>query len=204
MELPPKVNASIDIAVLSSSTAATAHVRNMTNISGDSILGFNPLTDVHMWTNVSSDAILGYSDVSSDAIFGYNDVSSDDILGYSDTNYSVIVRICLLGGLVVISIIGNTLAAHKLLKKKWTRTRTTVLFLHLTLADILVTIFPMAGQMIWETLDLVWYANSEFCKLFKFLQTFSLVSSNYMLVAIAIDRHQAITRPLATPISPYW
>ena len=49
-------------------------------------------------------------------------------------------------GLVVMSIIGNTLAAHKLLKKKARKTRTTILFLHLTLADILVTIFPMAGK----------------------------------------------------------
>lgn len=147
-------------------------------------------TVTQTWTNISSQ---------------FDDkISSESIQTYDDTNYSVIVRICLLGGLVVMSIIGNTLAAHKLLKKKARKTRTTILFLHLTFADILVTVFPMAGQMTWESLDLVWYANSEFCKLFKFLQTFALVSSNYMLVAIAVDRHQAITRPLATPLSSYW
>ena len=34
---------------------------------------------------------------------------------------------------------------------------------------------------------------------FQFLQTFSLTSSNYMIVAIALDRHRAITRPLSVP-----
>ena len=37
----------------------------------------------------------------------------------------------------------------------------------------------------------------------QFLQTFSLTCSNYMLVAIAVDRHRAITRPLTMPGSPY-
>ena len=66
-----------------------------------------------------------------------------------------------------------------------------------------------------------WYAGLYFCKIFKvdclnlvlsfnillqFLQTYSLTSSNYMLVAIAIDRHRAITCPLKAPSpgSPFW
>ena len=59
------------------------------------------------------------------------------------------------------------------------------------------------GQMIWEGLGRHWYGDVIFCKMFKFLQTFSLTSSNYMLVAIAMDRHRAITRPLTMPGSPY-
>ena len=39
--------------------------------------------------------------------------------------------------------------------------------------------------------------------LFKFLQTFALTSSNYMIVAIAVDRHRVITKPLSPPFSPY-
>ena len=38
---------------------------------------------------------------------------------------------------------------------------------------------------------------------FQFLQTFSLTSSNYMMAAITLDRHRAITKPLAVPWSPY-
>ena len=57
--------------------------------------------------------------------------------------------------------------------------------------------------MIWEGLGRHWYGDVIFCKMFKFLQTFSLTSSNYMLVAMAMDRHRAITRPLTMPGSPY-
>ena len=57
--------------------------------------------------------------------------------------------------------------------------------------------------MILEGLGRHWYGDVIFCKMFKFLQTFSLTSSNYKLVAIAMDRHRAITRPLTMPGSPY-
>jgi len=117
-------------------------------------------------------------------------------------DYHFLTRTCLLGGLVVLSIIGNTLAIHKLASKRMRKKRTTALFLNLAVADCLVTIFPMAGQMIWEGLNRRWFGDVIFCKFFKFLQTFSLSSSNYMLVAIALDRHRAITRPLSPPGSP--
>ena len=48
-----------------------------------------------------------------------------------------------------------------------------------------------------------WFAGRIFCKVFKFLQTFALASSNYLLVGLAVDRHQAIIRPLAALGSAY-
>ena len=53
----------------------------------------------------------------------------------------------MLPGLVALSIMGNTLAISKLLRKRMRKKRTTTLFLHLTMADCLVTIFPMAGRL---------------------------------------------------------
>jgi hypothetical protein len=49
-------------------------------------------------------------------------------------------------GLVALSIMGNTLAISKLLRKRMRKKRTTTLFLNLAMADCLVTIFPMAGM----------------------------------------------------------
>ena len=46
----------------------------------------------------------------------------------------------------MVSIIGNTLAIHTLLRKRMRRKRSSLLFLNLALADCLVTIFPMAGN----------------------------------------------------------
>ena len=50
--------------------------------------------------------------------------------------------------------------------------------------------------MIWEILEREWVAGWLFCKVFKFIQTYALASSNYMLVALAMDRHRAVTAPL--------
>ena len=61
----------------------------------------------------------------------------------------------------------------------------------------------LKGQLIWEILDRKWVAGLVFCKIFKFLQTFSLSSSNYMILALAVERHRAVTRPLSVGTSPY-
>ena len=54
----------------------------------------------------------------------------------------------IISGLVVISIVGNTLALHTLLRKRMRRKRSAILFLNLSMADCLVTIFPMAGNIV--------------------------------------------------------
>ena len=40
-------------------------------------------------------------------------------------------------------------------------------------------------------------------QVFKFLQTFSLSSSNYMILALSVERHKAVTKPLSVASSPY-
>ena len=67
----------------------------------------------------------------------------------------------------------------------------------------MIFILHISGQMIWEILERKWLAGLVFCKVFKFFQTYALASSNYMLVALAVDRHKAVTNPLAVSRSPY-
>ena len=49
--------------------------------------------------------------------------------------------------------------------------------------------FSPPGQMIWEIMD-CWVAGWVLCKLFKFLQTYSITSSNYMILALSVERHR--------------
>ena len=123
-------------------------------------------------------------------------------------------------GLFFFSSVGNFLVLQRLLLGKdfLSRKRSRTLFLNITMADILVTVFAMAGvtislirfslnsnfsgQLVWEMLSRQWFAGWCFCKLFKFCQTFSLASSNCMLVSLAIDRHRAVTKPLSVSGSP--
>ena len=50
-------------------------------------------------------------------------------------------------------------------------------------------VFSPLGQMIWEIMD-CWVAGWVLCKLFKFLQTYSITSSNYMILALSVERHR--------------
>ena len=111
-------------------------------------------------------------------------------------------------GLILIALVGNSLALYTLMMGKGglAKKRSKIIFLNITLADFLVTLFPMlgtkkrfwprerknlfSGQLIWEILEREWVAGWLFCKVFKFIQTYALASSNYMLVAL--DRHRAV------------
>ncbi|KAK3857789.1 hypothetical protein Pcinc_035982 [Petrolisthes cinctipes] len=77
----------------------------------------------------------------------------------------------------------------------------TILTFNITLADLFVTFFTILGQLIWEVLDMRWYLSNVACKVYKVASTYAITSSNYMLVAMAIDRHEAIVRPLNPFIS---
>ncbi|XP_045215566.1 cephalotocin receptor 2-like [Mercenaria mercenaria] len=74
--------------------------------------------------------------------------------------------------------------------------RVNSFILNLTFADLLVILLAVFPQLIWEYVDREWSAGPVMCRLVKFLQSFSMMSSNYILVVIAIDRHQAIRAPL--------
>ncbi|XP_076047471.1 isotocin receptor-like [Oratosquilla oratoria] len=67
---------------------------------------------------------------------------------------------------------------------------------HLTTADMLVVLFASSAQIVWDQVGQAWYGGEALCRLVKFLQTFSITSSNYILVVIAVDRLWAIWNPL--------
>ncbi|KAH3837235.1 cephalotocin receptor 2-like [Dreissena polymorpha] len=74
--------------------------------------------------------------------------------------------------------------------------RVNAFILNLTFADLLVILIAVLPQLAWEHVDRDWSAGPVMCRIVKFLQSFSMISSNYILVVIAIDRHQAIRAPL--------
>ncbi|KAH8040306.1 hypothetical protein MRX96_011004 [Rhipicephalus microplus] len=127
---------------------------------------------------------------------------SEDFLG---PRYHKRVRIVIIIVMIVASIAGNTIVCWKLVFKRRHRrvSKARVLFLNLAIADLLVACVTMTSQVVWEVMGRVWIAGDAFCRLFKFLQTFALVSSTYMLVTIAVDRHIAIATPL-TPSPDPW
>ena len=117
------------------------------------------------------------------------------------------VRLAILYLTIIFGIIGGLLvllwmACNKRLTRKVNLlSRVNTFILNLTIADLGVILLAVLPQLIWEYRDREWTAGPAMCKIVKFLQTFSITCSNYMLVVIAIDRHQAIRYPLKESIA---
>lgn len=107
--------------------------------------------------------------------------------------------LCILG---VISLIGN-IAILFHIKKTRTLRRSShqtwsaiyLLILHLSIADLLVTVFCIFGEAAWYY-TVEWIAGEFACKLVKLSQMFSLYLSTYVLVLIGIDRWIAVKYPM--------
>ncbi|XP_049792301.1 gonadotropin-releasing hormone receptor-like [Schistocerca nitens] len=106
------------------------------------------------------------------------------------------VRAAVLLALAVLSLLGNA-ATIASIRRRPARQPSAVyaLILHLSAADLLVTVFCIAGEAAWSY-AVQWLAGNAACKLFKFAQVFSLYLSTFILVLIGIDRFVAVRYPM--------
>jgi gonadotropin-releasing hormone receptor len=58
-----------------------------------------------------------------------------------------------------------------------------------------VTLFCLAGEAAWSY-TVAWVAGNAECKIFKFLQMFSLYLSTFVLVLIGVDRFVVVRYPM--------
>lgn len=144
--------------------------------------------------------IVDYTD-----IYGNMSNSTSTAETVHDKSYSKDIRLITLYLTIILGTIGGMLV----LLWMWTRLKARVnslsrvnsFILNLTVADLLVIGFACLPQLVWEYVDREWIAGEFMCKIVKFLQSFTMMLSTNMLVVIAIDRHQAILKPLKTPIA---
>ncbi|XP_062530526.1 neuropeptide receptor A21 isoform X1 [Bombyx mori] len=146
-----------------------------------------------------------------------NDTKTDDILGrsfiYNDTQLTclehapvltktTVIRASVLSAMAFLSFIGNVATIISIRRSKRCRGRarpswTAIysLIFQLSIADLLVTIFCIAGEAAWS-FAVQWYAGNIGCKLFKFLQMLALYLSTFVLVLIGVDRWLAVKYPM--------
>lgn len=115
---------------------------------------------------------------------------------------STIIRASVLTAMAILSFFGNvaTIISLKLGKRSRRRVRPSwtaiySLIFQLSVADLLVTIFCIAGEAAWS-FTVQWYAGNVMCKLFKFTQMFALYLSTFILVLIGVDRWLAVKYPM--------
>ncbi|XP_063830042.1 gonadotropin-releasing hormone receptor [Ostrinia nubilalis] len=146
-----------------------------------------------------------------------NETKTDDIMRrvytYNGTQFmcsehapvltkSTVIRASILSAMAVLSLFGNLATIISLKRGKRSRGRarpswTAIysLIFQLSIADVLVTIFCIAGEAAWS-FAVQWYAGNIACKLFKFLQMFALYLSTFILVLIGVDRWLAVKYPM--------
>ncbi|XP_013140401.1 PREDICTED: gonadotropin-releasing hormone receptor [Papilio polytes] len=113
-----------------------------------------------------------------------------------------IIKASVLSILAALSFFGNIITLISVRRGNQNRGRSRPsctaiyrLIFHLTIADLFVTVFCLAGEAAWS-LSVQWYAGNVACKVFKFLQMFALHLSTFILVLIGVDRWLAVKYPM--------
>ncbi|XP_055605204.1 cardioacceleratory peptide receptor [Uranotaenia lowii] len=124
-------------------------------------------------------------------------------LPHAPTLYkSAVIRVIVLSAMALVSLLGNIATMwnirknrkfRRLARHNWSAIYS--LIFHLSIADLLVTVFCMIGEAAWSY-TVEWVAGSVACKLFKVVQMFSLYLSTYVLVLVGVDRWVAVKYPM--------
>ncbi|XP_060627505.2 vasopressin V1b receptor [Anolis sagrei] len=106
-------------------------------------------------------------------------------------------EIGVLAAILAVTLVGNlgVLLTMYHLRKKMSRMH--LFILHLALTDLVVALFQVLPQMIWEV-TYRFQGPDPLCKLVKYLQVLSMFASTYMLIAMTLDRYMAVCHPLRT------
>lgn len=125
--------------------------------------------------------------------------TSPQLPNVNDANFDKDFRIASLYIMIILGAIGGALVLVWLWFNRRRKSRVNALILHVCMSDLLVIFGACLPQLIWEYSERNWTLGDVLCRLLKFLQSFVMMSSNYMLVVLSIDRHQAIRAPLREP-----
>ncbi|CAL7944245.1 unnamed protein product [Xylocopa violacea] len=108
------------------------------------------------------------------------------------------LKVIVLAVMAVLSFVANVVTIYSITRNRrrqhsWSAVY--ALILHLAVADLLVTVFCIGGEAVW-TYTVAWIWGNVACKVFKFLQVFSLYLSTFVLVLIGVDRFFAVRYPM--------
>ncbi|XP_077385297.1 vasopressin V2 receptor-like [Festucalex cinctus] len=82
-------------------------------------------------------------------------------------------------------------------KRRKQLSRMHVFVFHLCVADLVVAFFQVCPQLMWDITDR-FVGPDALCRAVKYLQVVGMFASTYMIVAMTVDRFQAICHPMVT------
>ncbi|XP_053203694.1 cardioacceleratory peptide receptor-like [Panonychus citri] len=95
----------------------------------------------------------------------------------------------------VMIVFGNCSVLGTLLLSKGRKSRMNFFIMNLAIADLLVGMINVLTDIVWR-FTVGFYTGHTACKAIKFSQVMVTYGSTYVLVALSIDRYDAITHPL--------
>ena len=98
--------------------------------------------------------------------------------------------------LLTVIVLGNSLVLASLLHSRARKSRMNFFIAHLAAADLSVGLLSVLVDIGWK-LTISWEAGLTACRVIKFCQLLVTYGSTYVLVALSIDRYDAITHPMA-------
>lgn len=111
---------------------------------------------------------------------------------------SAYVKAVVLAVMAGLSLVANVATIYSITRNRRKRQGCSAIYaliLHLSIADLLVTVFCIAGDALWSY-TVAWIWGNVACKAFKFFQMWSLYLSTFILVIIGIDRFVAVRYPM--------
>ena len=117
---------------------------------------------------------------------------------YPDTNADVFKYIArfIYGLILIIGIPGNILTCYIIISTKFMRRSIHFYTFNLAASDALVVLCYVPIEIVKNENDFRWTMGIEMCYAGYCLVPLSVISSIFTLVAITLDRHRAVTRPL--------
>ncbi|XP_069697678.1 uncharacterized protein [Periplaneta americana] len=97
--------------------------------------------------------------------------------------------------LFALIVLGNSAVLVALFLNKSRKSRMNFFIMQLAVADLTVGLISVLTDIVWR-ITVTWHAGNFACKLIRFLQAVVTYSSTYVLVALSIDRYDAITHPM--------
>ncbi|XP_076458600.1 neuropeptide S receptor-like [Babylonia areolata] len=143
-------------------------------------------TSVHPVPGFESSLSYGISNASR------NNGSQD----HQEVEYWKDAQIGFLVMLMLTIVVGNSVVLSTITQsRKRRRTRMNFFIMHLAVCDLLTGPLVVLADLI-QKLTTYWYAGDALCRIHKFTQVTVTYASTYMLVALSVDRLDAVARPM--------
>ncbi|RZF46438.1 hypothetical protein LSTR_LSTR012513 [Laodelphax striatellus] len=97
--------------------------------------------------------------------------------------------------LFILIVLGNSAVLLTLLLRKNRKSRMNFFIMQLAIADLAVGLIQVLTDIIVR-MTIAWHAGNLACKVVRYLQAVVTYSSTYVLVALSIDRYDAIKHPM--------